>query len=226
VALSTVVLPQLSREHAAQSSEEYAKTLRWALRCVWLIGLPCAVGLILLSGPILATLIYHGDFNAFDVIMTRKSLMAFALGLPAFMWVKVLASAFYAQQNIKTPVKIAAIALCVNVVLNVLLIHSLAHAGLALSSSIASIVNAGLLYWFISRQLHQATEKKIVWRVVLAVMVMAGGLFFMIPHLQTWLHWDEFTRLWHLLLALLIGGASYFLSLSIFGVRLQDIKTA
>src|SRR3990167_1169228 len=143
VALATVVMPFLSKNHAEKDEAVFSATLDWALRCTLFIGAPCAVGLFVLSGPILSTLLHSGKFNSFDVIMTAKSLSAFAVGLPAFMLIKILASAFYARHNIKTPVKVAAIAMIVNLILNFILVFPLKHAGLALATSLAALVNAG-----------------------------------------------------------------------------------
>ena len=103
-----------------------------------LIGVPAALGLGLLADGLLSTLFQHGAFDRHSVIMSARSLIAFSLGLPAFMLIKILATSFYAQKNISTPVKIACVALLVNLVLNFILIKPLAHAGLALSTSIAA----------------------------------------------------------------------------------------
>ena len=228
VAIATVVLPNLSRQHASGSLEKYRQTLTWAMRTVWFWGLPAALGLIVLAGPLLATLIHRGAFNSYDVIMTQKSLMAFALGLPGFMMIKVLASAFYAKQNIKTPVKIAAVALVVNVILNFILIHPLAHAGLALSSSIASMVNSALLYLMLFKQkiiqFKGFNKCAIGWKIVLAAAVMTVLLYHFSGTTNQWLAMDEWHRVGKLVQMLLLGSASYFICLWITGVRKQDLK--
>ena len=106
------MLPDLSRQDH-RDKESYSKVLDWALQAVLWAGLPAALALILLAGPIMATLFMHGHFSLTDVVMSMRSLWAFALGLPAFMMIKILASAFYSRQNIKTPVKIAAVCVVV-----------------------------------------------------------------------------------------------------------------
>lgn len=147
VAIATVILPQLSQLHVQQSRQHFVRTYQWAIRSLLLVGLPAALGLLLLATPILCTLFQHGAFTFYSVQMSARSLRAFALGLPAFMLIKVLASSFYAQKNVKTPVKIAAVAMLCNILLNIALIHALAHAGLALATSIAAWLNAALLAW-------------------------------------------------------------------------------
>ena len=154
--------------------------------------------------------------------------MAFALGLPGFMMIKVLASAFYAKQNIKTPVKIAALALVVNVILNFILIHPLAHAGLALSSSVASMVNSGLLYLMLFKQkiiqFKRFNKRAIGWKIVLAAAVMTILLYHFSGTTNQWLAMDEWHRVGKLVQMLVLGAASYFICLWITGVRKQDLK--
>jgi len=97
VALGTVILPKLSRQHASAETDGFSHTLDWALRWALLIGIPATVALIILSGPILSALFQYGQFDAHDVAMSTRSLMAFSLGLVAFMLIKVLAPGFYAR---------------------------------------------------------------------------------------------------------------------------------
>jgi putative peptidoglycan lipid II flippase len=211
VAIATVVLPELSRQrHSDQQS--YSKMLDWALQKVLWFGAPAAVGLMVLAGPILSTLFLHGHFLARDVIMTRRSLCAFALGLPAFMLIKILASAFYAQQNVKTPVKIAALALLVNVIGNILLIHLLAHAGLALSTSIAAYVNVGFLWYLLVRKrVYQPAPGWCLWmvRLVCCCIVMGGAMVFLSPSMSVWLRASSAYKISHLSFFLLVGVLSY-----------------
>lgn len=228
VALATVVMPFLSRNHAAKDESIFSETLDWALRCTLFIGLPSAVGLFVLSGPILSTLIHYGKFNSVDVIMTAKSLSAFAVGLPAFMLIKILASAFYARQNIRTPVKVAAIALVINLIFNVLLIFPLKHAGLALATSISSIVNAGLLWILLIRARIFIPSKK--WRKTIVQLCLANGvmgavIYFLAGSLTPWLTWSIFMRIGHLFVILCAGMLSYFLLLRITGVRIRHFRS-
>ncbi len=228
VALATVVMPHLSRNHAEKDEKVFSETLDWALRCTLFIGVPSAVGLFVLAGPILSTLIHYGRFNSFDVVMTAKSLSAFAVGLPAFMLIKILASAFYARQNIRSPVKIAAIALTVNLIFNAILIFPLKHAGLALSTSIASIVNASLLWILLIRSTIFSPGKK--WRKTIMQLVIANGVMAFIIYslagsLTPWLTWPVLTRILHLILILGAGMVSYFLLLGVMGVRIRHFRS-
>ena len=145
IALATVILPHLSRQHAAASSAAFSDTLDWALRLVALIATPAAVGLGVLAAPILTTLFQYGEFSAHDVDMAARSLLAFAFGLIAFVAVKVLATGYFSRQDTRTPVRVGVVAMLSNIVLNLVLVVPLAHAGLALATTLSAFLNAGLL---------------------------------------------------------------------------------
>ena len=227
VAIATVVMPNLSRQHSSNSQTVFSDTVDWGLRCVVVIGVPAAVALFVLAGPLLATLIHHGAFNARDVVMTRKSLMAFSVGLPGFMLVKILASAFYSRQNIRTPVKIAVIAMLTNLVLNLLLIVPLKHAGLALATSLSSLLNSALLLRLLLRHNIYRPQKKwgaLILRIVFANVVMAGLLWWLSGHLSQWLIWHTWQRTWHLSLIIVLGMLVYFASLFTVGLRWRHFQ--
>ena len=222
VALATVVLPLLSRYQSLGQGAKYTKTLDWAMRCVVLVGLPCAVGLWFAAGPILSTLIQHGRFTPHDLVMTQKSLRAFSIGLPGFMAIKVLASGFYSQQNIKTPVKVAACATALNIVLNLLLIHSMAHAGLALATSLASLVNALVLGYLLVRQgvwVFKSAWYGLLARLVVANGLMAAALWWVSGPISLWMQWTPAQRAGHLLVVMLVAVAAYTSALWLLGLR-------
>ena len=222
VALSTVVMPHLSR-HCAQKDEQlYQKTLDWALRMVVLIGLPASVGLSLLSGPLLVTLIHHGAFNVHDVMMTQQSLVAFSVGLLAFMLIKVLASAFYAREAIRLPVKIAAVALLCNIALNLLLVGSLRHAGLALATALAAWINAMLLLFFLHRQSwYRPTPgwARLLLALIVSASVMAIFLYTQQGALTLWLSYTLAKAVMHLVYMIMMAIVVYIICLYIFGIR-------
>jgi putative peptidoglycan lipid II flippase len=229
VALATVILPHLSRSHTDRSMAEFSAALDWALRCVLIIAIPSAIGLYLLAIPLFSALFQYGKFHPHDVEMAALSLRAYAFGLPAFMLVKVLASGFYARQNIRTPVRIAIIALTVNMLLNFALIWHLKHAGLALATALASTANAGLLCWYLITRGEYAVQKgwgKYITQLGLAGAAIAAFLFFFSPDADTWLHWPGQTRITHLLFLLLSTVALYFACLYLTGLRLRHFFLA
>ncbi|WP_294948972.1 murein biosynthesis integral membrane protein MurJ [Sulfurivirga sp.] len=223
IALATVVLPGLSRKAARGDHDGYRRDIDLALRLIWLIGVPAMAGLMLLAGPLLTTLFHYGAFTDTDVAQSARSLVAYALGLVGFILVKVLAPAFYALKDMKTPVRIAVIALVANTVLNLMLIWPLAHAGLALATSLSAFVNAGLLYWHLSvRGGHYAPLagwRAVLWRGLLALGVMGVFLLGLTPPLADWLAAGAGTRvLW--LAGLVIGAVTlYGATLWLTGLR-------
>ncbi|HWP94157.1 MAG TPA: murein biosynthesis integral membrane protein MurJ [Gammaproteobacteria bacterium] len=180
IALATVVLPSLSQRHAEQSPERFSQTLDWALRFTFLIGMPASVGLFVLAGPMAATLFQYGEFTARDTHMTAAALMPYAIGMFGFTLVKILAPGYYARQDTRTPVRIGLIALAVNVAFNLLVVVPwhlaglpYAHAGLALSTSLAAFVNAALLYRGLRRQ--DAFHPEAGWGIFLARVFLANA---------------------------------------------------
>lgn len=227
VAIATVILPQLSRKYADKAPKEFSRSMDWAIRNILLLGVPAAIGLFILAGPILATILQHGKFNDFDVKMARLSTMAFALGLPAFMLIKTLASGFYSRQDIRTPVKIAIIALVTNMFIAVALIFPLKHAGLALSTSITASLNATLLFYLLRK--HKIYQPRKGWikyfiQLTFSNLAMAIIIWLMTAKLPRWLAWNWYRRIEHLCVILAAAGIVYALCLFISGVRWHHIK--
>jgi putative peptidoglycan lipid II flippase len=145
VALGVVLLPQLAAARAADQPEKYSAMLDWGLRWVLTLGLPCAVALLLFSEPLVASLYHYGAFTDRDVTMTTRALMGYGLGLLGLVAIKVLAPGFYANQDIRTPVKIAVVVLVLTQLLNLVLVPVFAHAGLAMAIGLGALINAAWL---------------------------------------------------------------------------------
>lgn len=226
LALATVMLPNLSRTVAQGKMETFRITLDWALRWVFLIALPAMVGLMTLAVPILITLFHSGEFNQQDVIRTTQSLIAYSLGLLGFVLIKVLASAYYARQDTKTPVKVAIIAMLVNIGLNLLLIGPLVHAGLALATSLAALLNASLLYRGLISQgvyLPQAGWRRFLIQTIMASSGMAALLWTVSGSMTTWLQMSTWTQIYSLMFLMILGVISYFGFLLMMGFRWQQV---
>lgn len=222
VALGTVLLPQLSRERAADQPEQFRRSLDWGLRMALLFGLPAAVGLGLLAGPMLATLFLSDAFSVHDVAMSRQSLMAYSTGLLAFILIKVLAPAYYAQQDTKTPVRIGIIAMLANMLFNLILIFPLQHAGLALATSLSAYLNAFLLWRGLRRNgTYQPLEgwSRLVLVVVIACAVMGGVLWSLVGDVALWGGDDPWARALYLVVVIAVGALGYFMTLLLLGMR-------
>lgn len=226
-AIATVAAPVLAHQHHQRREQEFSATLDWGLRVMISAGLPAALGLLILAGPIVVTLLYHGAFSAKDVIMTRRSLMAFALGLPAWMLIKLFAAAFYARMEIKTPARWAGAALGLNIILNFVLIGPLAHAGLALATAFASWLNAVVLWAFLIVKKIYRPQKgwaRTAAAVLFAALLMSGFLWWTKGDLSHWLAWEglkRMTRLWILISSAIL---IYALALVLAGVRWRHFK--
>jgi len=233
IALATVILPSLSKRHAEAEPEAFSRTLDWALRWVLVIGVPATVGLFVLSGPILATLFYYGEFDLQDLDMARLSLMAYALGLLGFIAVKVLAPGFYARQDTRTPVRIGIIAMVSNMGLNVAFVVPMVmlgvegpHSGLALATACSAFINAGLLFRVLRREGVLTLLPGWGWmlgRVALAGAAMAALLVWGAGDLSRWLPWGLWTRITELGLWVVAGAVCYFGVLLLLGIRPREL---
>ncbi len=145
VALGVVLLPQLAGAQARDDAQGYSDMLDWGLRSVMVSALPCALALLLLPTGLVAVLFHYGRFTAADVAMTAAALRGYGVGLLGLVAIKVLAPAFFARQDTRTPVRIAIGVLVATQLMNLALVPWLGHAGLALSIGLAALVNAGLL---------------------------------------------------------------------------------
>jgi putative peptidoglycan lipid II flippase len=221
-ALGTVILPRLSQQHAAKDPIEFSATLDWALRWVLLLGLPSAVGLLALSGPLMATLFHSGEFGSHDVIMAARSLMAYSLGIIGFMGVKILAPGYYARQDMRTPVRIAVIALTAGMVFNLVLMAPLGHAGLALGTTLGATINAALLLRGLLADgilLPERGWALLIARGIAANLIMGLALYIGTGTTAEWIGMESGERLWTLLAWLGAGGTIYVITLLATGLR-------
>lgn len=223
IAIAIVVLPSLSRKHASQSMDEFSATLDWAFRLVCLIALPATLALILIAEPLLVTLFQNENFTAFDVERSAASLKAYAVGLIAFMAVKIFAPGYYARQNTSTPVRIGVVAMTVNMVLNVsFYLSGFAHVGLALATSLAAVLNASLLLFGLRRDgvfRFQPGWGRLLLQMLVANAVMILLLLSLAGQWEEWMEWTIAAKVGQLALLVLGGLLAYLLSLYVCGLR-------
>jgi putative peptidoglycan lipid II flippase len=229
IALATVILPGLSAQHATHSREAFSATLDHALRLVLLIGVPAAAGLVVLATPLIATIFFGGEFGTRDVGMASVALGAYAAGLLGFIFVKVLAPGYFSRQDTRTPVRIGVIALAANMVMNIVFVLLLLrsgfagpHAGLALATSLAAFLNAGLLYRGLLREgvyWRGPGWGALLLRVGLACAGMVALLFWLRGLPGDWLALEMWPRIAWLGVAVIAGVGSYFLLLFGSGFR-------
>jgi len=232
VATATIILPRLSRQYVNQSISGFNQTLEWALKLSIFIALPSAIGLVLLAKPILTSLIQYREFTVLDTNMASLSLITYALGLPAFILIKVLAPGFYSRQDTKTPVKIGVIAMLCNITLNLVFLwlwtkYKLPgpHAALALATSISAYLNALLLFIMLKKSASISMQTgwlKYLIQIGVASALMMIALMQILPDTSQWLEWNGFSRIAALLSFMLLGAVLYIGALAILGVRRKD----
>jgi putative peptidoglycan lipid II flippase len=225
VALGTVLLPSLSKHHAAAATGEYSRLLDWGLRLTLILAAPAALALAILSVPLITTLFHHGQFTERDVFMTRQALVAYSVGLLGLILVKVLAPGFYARQNIATPVRIAILTLALTQIMNAALIVPLKHAGLALSIGLGACLNAGLLYRKLREHgiyVPQPGWARFTLKAGVALAGMGAALWFAMGPERWWLVADSWSRAAAVAGLVLLGSAVYFGLLWLLGFRARD----
>ena len=226
VALGTVLLPSLSRAYAQDDHSGYNALLDWGLRLMLLLGMPAALGLALLADGLVATLFNYGAFGAQDVNQTRLAVMAYSVGLIGLLAIKILAPAFYARQDIRTPVRIAALCLVVTQLLNIALVPLFAHAGLALSIGLGATLNAALLAGTLHRRgIYRPGGGWLSFlaRALPAQLVLAGLLLAADRHFN----WVEMStqpglRIAWMAALLAVVVLAYFSTLLLCGFRARD----
>ena len=232
VSAATVLLPRLSECRARADSAGYRAGLEWGVRVGLAVALPSTAGLAILGEPILATLLQYREFSLFDTRMAGMALTAFALGLPAFILVKIFVPGFFASQDARTPVRIGVIAMLANMALTGIgLLVWLGldlpgpHVALALATALAAYLNAGLLYRKLGAKdfyvASRATTKLLV-RVSLACIVMAVALWTLTPEIGQWVRLGFQGRISWLAGLILLGAAVYAAVLWLCGIRPRD----
>ncbi len=162
IAVGTAVLPSLSRQAAAHDMDALRDTFSYALRFVFFITIPAMIGLIVLRVPIIQLLFNRGAFDATTTRLTAEALLYYSLGLWAFSGVRIVVSTFYALQDTKTPVKVAILSLLANIVLSIFLMGPMRHGGLALATSLSSMLNLTVLIWFLKKRLGRIGASNIL----------------------------------------------------------------
>lgn len=226
ITIATVILPSLSREHAEESVGEFGKTLDWGIRMVVLIGAPASVALVVLSESLITTLFYQGEMTRHDVAMASWSLSAYGVGLLGHMLVKVLAPGYFSRQDTATPVRYGIVALVSNMVLNLLLIWQLKHAGLALATSLSAFINAGLLWFGLRRAgVFAATGgwTRFLAQIIVANAGMCAVLIVLTPEQQMWFDMAFWERFGAMLLICAGGALTYGAFLLLSGFRFRQM---
>lgn len=227
VALGVVLMPQLAGARASNDAAKYSNMLDWGLRLVVVLAVPCAVALLVFPTPLVAVLYHYGAMTDFDVRQVTQALMGWGVGLIGLVALKVLAPGYYANQDTKTPVKVAVAVLVITQILNYFLVPVFAHAALTLSIGIGAMVNA---LWLLLGLLHRGSYKPLPGWGLFTLQVLAAcallAVFLMWANGSVdWigLRTQSFKRIWLLALVLIASSAIYFVALAVAGMKLRQL---
>jgi len=181
---STILLPELSKIYKSNDIVAATKIQNKAIKMGLLLSLPATFGVIILSHPIINVIYERGVFTSQDTTNTAEAISAFALGLPAFILAKILTPIFYANGDTKTPLKITLFSIIINTGMNLLLMDSLKHIGIAVGTSIAAWYNLGLLYSYTTKQnkLHIEDGIKLFCGKILLCCIIMSIIIALIKH--------------------------------------------
>jgi putative peptidoglycan lipid II flippase len=222
-----VLMPQLAAAKAAADSERYSAMLDWGLRLVLVLALPCAVALLVFAAPLVSVLYHYGAFSNHDVQQTSLALTGYGVGLVGLVAIKVLAPGFYANQDTRTPVRIAVAVLVFTQLMNWLLVPYLAHAALTLSIALGALVNALALLIGLRRQ-GQFTPlpgwTKLTVQVLIACLLMGMCLYMSASHWDwTGLQSQAWLRIGLMAGVLAVSTVVYLATLRVIGVDMRAL---
>jgi putative peptidoglycan lipid II flippase len=227
VALGTVLLPSLTKANSENNLARMNALIDWGLRLVAMLAIPSAIGLAVLAVPLAAALFHYGRFDQQDLVMTAQAMVGYSVGLVGLIAIKVLAPGFYAQQNIRTPVKIAIFTLILTQLLNIVFVPTLAHAGLALATSLAACANAWLLYRGLRKRAIYTPAPGwagLIIKIVISALVMGAAIGAIALELDwSGLAHQPILRIIWLGVILLVAAMVYFGCLRLLGVRWMQL---
>jgi putative peptidoglycan lipid II flippase len=221
IAVGTALLPMLTKHYKAGRIFEGQASMNRALEFTMLLGLPAAAAFVIVAEPIIQVVFERGEFTKEDTDATHRALMAYAIGLPAFLLTKVFAPGFFAQKDTKTPFMIAAVCVVINLIFNLLLMGPLQHVGLALATSIAGWVNATWMAILLRKRNILFPDHEVQFRlprILLATMLMAVALYTMLHFVIPFFAEGALLALLTLIALIASGLVSYGLSVWLLDV--------
>ena len=228
VALGTVLLPSLSAAFAKGAMEKYNALLNWGLKLIVAFAVPAALGLAFLSEALVSVLFQSKLFGPNDVLQTSTAVLGYSAGLIGLIGIKILAPGFYAQKDIKTPVKVACAALIVTQLFNLINVPLFAHVALALSVGLRACFNSFILLSILrKRKIFTPVDgwRKLFASVFVSSVILSAILF----AAQVQIDWTHLEMSWAMKMTILCGliavaGFAYLFSLFVFGYRLSDLR--
>ncbi len=221
IGVGTALLPAMSRLLGGGDEAGAVAQQNRAIELVLLLTLPAAAGLVVAAEPIIRVLFEHGAFRAADTAATAAALAGFALGLPAYVLIKVLTPGFHARADTQTPVRVALASMLVNLVANLLLVWPLGHVGIAVGTAISAWMNAFTLAWLLRRRGHfqlDARARRLLPRLVLATALMVAALLLLDRWLAVAADQGFAVQVMQLGLLISAGGLAYLVAARLMGL--------
>ncbi len=229
VAVGVALLPLLTRQLRAGDNDAAMNSCNRSMEISLLLTLPATAALIAMPLPIISVLFERGSFSSNDAIMTANALRAYAIGLPAYILIKTVIPSFFAREDTKTPVKIAALIVIFNIILAVILMQFLSHVGIALATAISSWINLFLLIIILSKRKYYKMDAKLshsLPRIVIASLIIGISLW-VVSHWLSYLITGGTLLSLMILLMMVIGAILLYFALlqAIGGAGLKQIKS-
>jgi putative peptidoglycan lipid II flippase len=222
VAIATATLPSISRNAALAELKDFKHTLAGSMRLAFLLTIPSAVGLAVLARPIIALIYERGDFNPVDTDHTAAALVFYAIGLAGYSAIKILAPAFYALGDARTPMAISLLSIVTNFVMNWLLVDVMRERGLALSTSIVALLNFALLYFLMRRRVGEIEDRRTaitIAQILLASIVMGAVCRFVSAAISSYAGESFAGRMTNVALSVATGAGVFYFAAWMLGVR-------
>ena len=237
IAISIVILPVLSDIYIYFQKKEidaYSNTLDKSIKLAFLVAVPSMIGLIILSAPIVTSLFMYGSFDYYDMSMTALSLITYSLGLPAFIFMKILVTAFYSRQDTKTPVIYSLYGISLNILANITVLYlylnspfDSAHALVALATSLSAWVQVILMSYKLKKLSILKSNifcDMVSFKIIISSVIMALILFFYLNPSEVTDELTAYMRISYLIFYIVIGAVVYYASLRLLGLKLRNFK--
>jgi putative peptidoglycan lipid II flippase len=227
VAIATATLPSISRSAARKDLNEFRRTLAGSIRLAFLLTIPSAVGLIVLGRPIIALIYEHRSFGSSDTDHTAGALALYAIGLAGYAAVRILAPAFYAINDARTPMMISLLSMATNFVMNWMLVGVLQERGLALSTSVVALMNFAMLYGIMHRRVEGIEGRKTavaVGKIIAASAVMGIVCWAISRTITSTVGVGFAAKLANVFVSVSVGAGVFYLVASALGI--QELKAA
>ncbi|HXF40818.1 MAG TPA: murein biosynthesis integral membrane protein MurJ [Blastocatellia bacterium] len=227
VAIATATLPSISRSAAVEDTSEFRHTLAGSIRLAFLLTIPSTAGLIVLGRPIISLIYERGSFGPNDTDHTAAALACYAIGLAGYAAIKILAPAFYALNDSRTPMMVSLLSMAINFVMNWMLVGVLQERGLALSTSTVALMNFVLLYMVMQRRISGIEGRRTAITVakILAASVLMGAVcWFMSDRIQAFAGVSSAAKLANVVASISLGGFVFYVAASALGV--PELKVA